>query len=91
MVLHFEVESTLNVQESLLVSMYEKARASGYNNLVEQGYPKRENDVEWATCILNNPSIQEQLATKGGAADYVIGEIVSVAKKILQAAEEHER
>jgi hypothetical protein len=73
----------LNVKESLLISMYEKAKASGYNSLIEQGYPKKEHDVEWAKRILNNPSIQEQLATKGAAAKYVIGETVAAAKRIL--------
>lgn len=74
----------LNIEENLLISMYEKAKASGYNSLIEQGYPKKENDVEWATRILNDPSIQKQLATKGAAAEYVIGEKVSAAKIILE-------
>lgn len=74
----------LNVKESLLLSMYEKAKASGYNSLVEQGYPQKEYDVEWARRILNDPSIQGQLATKGAAAKYVIGETVAAAKRVLE-------
>lgn len=76
----------LNIKESLLESMYEKSKVGAYNSLIEEGYPKDENDVEWAKSILNDPSIQEQLATKGAAAEYVIGGTVAAAKRILENA-----
>ena len=76
----------MKVKESLLISMETKARASGYNSFIEQSSPKNEHDAEWAKRILNDPSIQEQLATKGAAAEYVIGREVSWAKKILEDA-----
>jgi len=74
----------LNVKESLLVDMYHKAKNLGYNALVEAGYSTKVNDTAWAKKILDDPSIQKQLATKGAAAHYVIGEIVDCAKKILE-------
>lgn len=75
----------LKVDENLIDAMYEKAKASGYNSLIEQSSPKNEHDIEWAKRILSDPSIQEQLATKGAAAEYVIGSKVFIAKRILDA------
>ncbi|MBS1986912.1 hypothetical protein JST99_03205 [Candidatus Dependentiae bacterium] len=52
-------------------------------------YDKEPNNVDvikYAASIVNDPSLQEQLATKGAAAEYVIGGEVSWAKKILEDA-----
>lgn len=49
-------------------------------------YYKEPNNVDvttYAASIVSNSSIQEQLATKGAAADYIIGDKISWAKKIL--------
>ena len=74
----------LNIKESLLENMYQKAKNLGYNRLVEAGYSHKPDDVLWAKKILDDSSIREQLASKGAAAQYVIGEMVDCAKKILK-------
>jgi len=74
----------LNIKESLLENMYQKAKTLGYNRLVEAGYSHKPDDVLWAKKILDDSSIREQLASKGAAAQYVIGEMVDCAKKILK-------
>lgn len=76
----------LKVDDTLIDAMYEKAKVSGYNSVLEQKYPNDPNNIIWATNILNDPSIQEQLATKGAAAEYVFGGEVSWAKQVLEGA-----
>lgn len=71
-------------KESAFISMHKEAIARGYNAVIEQGYSGKESEIEWANRILNDPSIQDQLATKGAAAEYVLGNVVASAKKILQ-------
>lgn len=70
-------------KEDLLVAMYEKAKKTGYNHLIEQGYSETPHDTEWATRILNSLSIQHQLATKGAAAQYVLENYLRKAQKII--------
>ncbi len=74
----------LNIKDSLLESMYEESKASGYNAVLEQKYPDDPDNILWAKHILEDSSIQQQLATKGAAAEYVIGGKVAWAKKILK-------
>lgn len=74
----------LKIKESLLESMYEKSKESGYNSVLEQKYPDDPDNIIWARHILEDPSIQKQLATKGAAAEYILGGEVSWAKKILE-------
>lgn len=40
--------------------------------------------TNYATNIVNDPSIQEQLATKGAAGKYVIGRYVTWAEEVLK-------
>jgi len=52
-------------------------------------YDKEPNNVDvikYATDIINAPSIQEQLATKGAAGEYVVGRYVTWAKEVLKKA-----
>lgn len=52
-------------------------------------YYKEPNNVDvikYATDIINDPSIQEQLATKGAAGEYMVGRYVTWAKEVLKNA-----
>ena len=73
----------LNVKESLLIEMCHKAKAIGYNKCLEERNQNDVDDTDWAKRIINDPSIQKQLATKGAAAEYVLGGKIAWAKHIL--------
>lgn len=73
----------LKIKENLLEAMYCKARALGYNKYLTERHPNDVDDIAWAKRILNDPSIQKQLATKGAAGEYVLGGKIAWAKKIL--------
>lgn len=45
------------------------------------------NNIMYARSILNDPSLKEQLATKGAAGRYVIGRYIAWAKEVLEKAE----
>jgi hypothetical protein len=49
--------------------------------------PNNVDAIKYASDIINDPSIQEQLATKGAAGEYLVGEKVAWAKKVLENAE----
>lgn len=76
----------LDSKENLLNAMYQQAKVGDYNSILVRKYPNDPDNIMWATHIVNDPSFQEQLATKGAAAEYVIGGEVSWAKKILEDA-----
>jgi len=77
----------LKIEDTLLENMLNKAKSLGYNAILEQNYPNHmTNDsdtIAWAKRIMNDPSLKEQLATKGAAAQYVIGEDFYWARRIL--------
>ena len=52
--------------------------------IMEASFP---GAVAWAKRILSNACLKEQLATKGAAAQYVIGEDFYWAKRILDEEE----
>jgi len=77
----------LKVKESLLIEMCHKARALGYNKYLTERHPNDLDDIAWAQRIVNDPSIQKQLATKGAAGEYVLGGKIAWAKKVLEKIE----
>lgn len=57
-----------------------------YYETLYSSEPNSVDVIKYATNIVNDPSIQAQLATKGAAGEYVVGRYVSWAKQVLEKA-----
>jgi len=81
------------------MDMIHAALALNYNTILKDEFTSlnayltphdQADDIVYSRKILNDPSIQEQLATKGAAGEYVVGRYVTWAKKVLEEAGDNE-
>jgi len=81
--------------DDLQTDLEQRALRMHYNTILQEmdhyknlhyNEPNNVEVIRYATNIINDPSIQKQLATKGAAGEYFLGRQVVWAKKVLEKA-----